>query len=118
MSTEEAKKDDPVTTITIPEDEFCVYGSVYAYPEHAEALAAVYAETTRLSAFEPGTIYYCIFRDLNDPTVFHFFERYTGRQAFDDHNSQPIIQKLLKDNLWKNVTAKFGKAVLPAAAAS
>lgn len=87
---------------------------VYAHVEHADALEAVYAETTRLAASEPGSIYYCICRDGDDPTVFHFFERYTGRLAFEEHNAQPIIQKLLKDRLWKSVEAKFVEAIKPA----
>lgn len=88
---------------------------VYAHSEHADALEAVYAETTRLAASEPGSIYYCICRDGDDPTVFHFFERYTGRLAFEEHNNQPIIRKLLQDNLIKGVKAKFVEAIKPAA---
>ena len=97
----------------IPEDEFCVFGTVYAYPEHADALEAVYAETTRLAASEPGSIYYCIARDGDDPTIFHFFERYKGRKAFEDHNNQPIIQELMEDKLMKGVKAKFVQAIKP-----
>ncbi|KAK3706390.1 hypothetical protein LTR37_012768 [Vermiconidia calcicola] len=100
----------------IPEDEFCVFGTVYAHPEHADALEAVYAETTRLSAFELGIIYYCLARDGDDPTIFHFFERYTGRKAFEDHNNQPIIQKLINEDRYiKGVEAKFVKPILPTA---
>ncbi|KAJ4308191.1 hypothetical protein N0V94_009461 [Neodidymelliopsis sp. IMI 364377] len=98
----------------IPEGEFCVFGTVYAYPEHADALEAVYAETTRLAASEPGSIYYCICRDSDDRNVFHFFERYTGRAAFEEHNAQPIVQKLMRDRLYKGVKAKFVEAVKPA----
>ncbi|KAK4985310.1 hypothetical protein LTR66_007770 [Elasticomyces elasticus] len=97
----------------IPEDEFCVYGTVYAFPEHADALEAVYAELTRLSRFEPGVIYYCLARDGDDPTIFHFFERYTGRKAFDEHNQQPIVQKLMADKYMRGVKAKFVKAIRP-----
>lgn len=97
----------------IPEDEFCVFGTVHAHPEHADALEAVYAETTRRAEFEPGTIYYCLARDANDRNVFHFFERYAGKKAFDDHNAQPIIQKLMADQYIKGVKAKFMKAIEP-----
>jgi quinol monooxygenase YgiN len=115
----------------VPEGEFCVFGivssidalnnshlpvQVYAYPEHADALEAVYAETTRLAASEPGTIYYCISRDPDDRTVFHFFERYAGRAAFEEHNAQPIIKKLIQDKLFKGVKAKFVEAIEPASA--
>ncbi|KAK3377362.1 hypothetical protein B0T24DRAFT_678198 [Lasiosphaeria ovina] len=96
----------------IPEDEFCVFGTVYAFPEHADALEAVYAETTRLAALDPGSLYYCICRDSDDPAVFHFFERYTGRKAFDAHNQQPIIRKLLdEDKYMRKVKATFVKAI-------
>ncbi|KAJ5827589.1 hypothetical protein N7447_004352 [Penicillium robsamsonii] len=98
----------------IPEGEFVVFGTVYAYPEHADALEAVYAETTRLAQFEPGSVYYCIARDRDDLNIFHFFERYTGRKAFDEHNAQPIIQKLLADKYIREVKAKFAKAIEPA----
>lgn len=68
--------------------------------------------TTRLAAREPGIIYYCISRDAEDPSIFHFFERYTGRQGFEDHNKQPIIQKLLnEDKFIKDVKAKFVKPI-------
>ncbi|KAF2681190.1 hypothetical protein K458DRAFT_310019 [Lentithecium fluviatile CBS 122367] len=87
---------------------------VYAHPEHADALEAVYVETTRLAASEPGCIYYCICRDSDDPTVFHFFELYAGRVAFEEHNAQPIIRKLIRDQLFKGVKAKFVEAIKPA----
>ncbi|KAI8628589.1 hypothetical protein F5Y19DRAFT_106514 [Xylariaceae sp. FL1651] len=99
----------------IPDGEFCVYGTVYAYPEYADALEAVYAETTRLAQFEPGIIYYCLARDADDRHIFHFFERYTSKKAFDEHNSQPIIQKLLNEDKYiKDVSAKFVKPIGPA----
>lgn len=97
----------------IPEGEFCIYGTVHAYPEHADALEAVYAETTRLAQFEPGAIYYCLTRDSEQPHIFYFFEQYTSKQAFDDHNAQPIIQKLMEDKFIRGVKAKFGKQIKP-----
>ncbi|RYC56019.1 hypothetical protein CHU98_g10187 [Xylaria longipes] len=96
----------------IPEGEFCIFGTVYAYPEKADALEAVYTETTRLAQSEPGIVYYCLARDNSDPSIFHFFERYRNKKAFDEHNSQPIVQKLLnEDNYIKDVTAKFMKPI-------
>jgi len=95
----------------LPEnDDFCVYGTIHAYPEHADALEAVYAQTTARanSAEEPGTVYYCICRDADDPTVFHMFERYKGRRGFDAHNEQPIIKKLVgEDGYIRGVKARF-----------
>lgn len=100
----------------IPEDEFVVFGIVYAYPEHADALEAVYSEATRLAEFEPGTLYYCLARDKDDPTIFHFFERYAGREAFEAHTSQPLMKKLMADNYMRGVKARILKAINPAPA--
>ncbi|KXL43178.1 hypothetical protein M433DRAFT_131498 [Acidomyces richmondensis BFW] len=95
----------------LPEtDEFCVYGTIHAYPEHADALEAVYAQTTARanSAEEPGTVYYCICRDGDDSTMFHMFERYKGQRGFDAHNAQPIIKKLVEeDGYIRGVKARF-----------
>ena len=126
-----ATDSEPIIQLPIvPQDEFAVYGKVhtyppytpttrrvhlqhpqvYAFPQHADALEAVYRETTILSASEPGILHYCISRDADDPAIFHFFERYTGREAFDAHNSQPIIQKLLNvDRYIKHVEAVIAK---------
>ena len=58
-------------------------------------------------------IYYCISRDLEDPKVFHFFERYAGREAFEAHNRQPIIKKLVEeDGYIERVEAVFGKPLV------
>jgi len=85
---------------------------VYEFPENADALEAVYAETTRLAASEEGILYYCISRDGQDRNVFHFFERYTGRKAFETHNSQAIIKKLLhEDRYIRDVKAVFVKPI-------
>lgn len=112
MST--ADSEDFLTEIPpLPESEFCIYGTVHAYPEHADALEAVYAETTRLARFEPGVIYYCLTRDSEKPHIFHFFEQYTGKKAFDEHNAQPIIQQLMADKFIRGVTAKFGPQIKP-----
>ncbi|KAK3486770.1 uncharacterized protein B0T23DRAFT_388407 [Neurospora hispaniola] len=112
-------KSSPSPSYAIPEGEFCVFGKVYARPQHASALARVYEETTRLAASEPGMIYYSISQEpeAEDTTtddagrgegggggekkrsrVFYFFEQYTGREAFEAHNRQPIIRKLLDED--------------------
>jgi len=84
---------------------------VYAYPGKGDALAQIYAQTSRraLSDEEPGTVYYAICRDREDPLIFHFFEQYRDKAAFDTHNDQPIIESIFKDNLMKDCKAVFGK---------
>ncbi|KAM7196865.1 hypothetical protein V8F20_006832 [Naviculisporaceae sp. PSN 640] len=96
----------------VPEDEFCVFGIVFAHPNQADALEEVYAETTRLAASEPGTLQYCIARDPDNRDASHFYERYTGRVAFEAHNSQPVIVQLLGEGkLIREVKFKFVKPV-------
>ena len=90
---------------------------VHAHPEHADGLEQVYAETTRLSAFEPGILHYSISRDPEDPALFHFYERYKDRAAFEEHNKTPVIRKLLYEQRYiKTVEAKILKPIAPAAA--
>lgn len=117
----------------IPEGEFVIFGIVsscspsplthlsntqhqaYAYPEHADALEAVYSQTTRNAENEPGTTYYCLARDDKDPTAFHFFERYSDRAAFDTHNEQPIIKSIFAKGLMRGCKAVITKPIYPAA---
>ncbi|KAM7187698.1 hypothetical protein V8F33_011082 [Rhypophila sp. PSN 637] len=102
-------------SMTVPEDEFCVFGVVFAHLNQADALEQVYAETTRLAASEPGTLQYCIARDPDNREAFHFYERYAGRAAFEAHNTQPIIVKLLGEGkLIKEVRFKFVKPIAAA----
>ncbi|KAK3309282.1 uncharacterized protein B0T15DRAFT_491804 [Chaetomium strumarium] len=113
MSSTESLTPDVLSNLPpIPEDEFCVFGCVYAHPAHANALEQVYALTTHLAASEPGILHYCVARDEEDRNMFHFFERYAGRKAFEEHNKQPVIVKLLnEDGYIKSVEAKFVKAI-------
>ncbi|KAI1495763.1 hypothetical protein F5X99DRAFT_414794 [Biscogniauxia marginata] len=64
--------------------------------------------------FEPGVVFYYLARDGDDAAIFHFFKRYKGKKAFDEHNRQPICQKLLhEDKYIKDVQAKFVKPIRP-----
>ncbi|SMY29925.1 unnamed protein product [Zymoseptoria tritici ST99CH_1A5] len=112
QSKAEYQREDFMTEMPpIPEDEFTVFGTVYAHPQHADAMDAVYRKLTAMSASELGTIYYCIARDPDDRSVFHFFERYTGRKAFDEHNNSTTVKDLLASGWMKGVKAKFVKPV-------
>ncbi|KAM7183122.1 hypothetical protein V8F33_013793 [Rhypophila sp. PSN 637] len=97
----------------IPEDEFCVHGIIYANPTKSDALEKIYAETTRLAATEPGMLHYSVARDPDNRDAFHFYERYAGRAAFEAHNGQPIIVRLLNDEekLVRGVRFKFVRAI-------
>ncbi|KAI0199945.1 hypothetical protein F4808DRAFT_430880 [Astrocystis sublimbata] len=97
----------------IPEGEFCIFGKVFANPEKADELEAIYADTARAAQSEPGIVHYTIARDREERSVFHFFERYTSKEAFAAHNSLPVIRKLLnpENNFFRDVEAKFMKPV-------
>ena len=117
----------------IPEGEFCVYGTVgisstsfheseanntlkvFSDPAHADEIEAIYKQTTAraMSDAEPGTIYYCICRDPKERNQFHFYERYTSKEAFDAHNDQEIIKKLVGSGWMKEVKFVFAKAITP-----
>ena len=58
-------------------------------------------------------MYYCLARDAADPSIFHFFERYKSKQAFEQHNEQDIIKELLKSGWMKDVKAVFVKPITP-----
>ena len=86
----------------------------YAHPEHADTLEQVYAKITRLAQTEPGIVHYCIARDGDDSNSFHFFERYTGRKAFEEHMSLPIVKKLFEEDKYvRGIKAKLVRAILP-----
>ncbi|KAI0598596.1 hypothetical protein F4775DRAFT_554938 [Biscogniauxia sp. FL1348] len=95
----------------IPDGEFCIYATAYAYPEHADALESALAETTRLAQSEPGCVHYSVSRDDEDPTVFHIFERYRSREAFEQHMQHPPLQKL--PTYARDIKAKCVKPLLP-----
>jgi quinol monooxygenase YgiN len=84
---------------------------VYAVPSHADAVEAVYKETTKLAQAEEGVVYYCISRDTADPSTFHFFERYKSKEAFQRHNEQEIIVKLVGSGWMRDVKAVFVKPI-------
>jgi len=104
-------KDDSL--IDFPEGEFCVYGTVYTFPEHSDKVEATYKETTRLAEKEEGIVYYCLARDKDDPSIFHFFERYKSKEAFQAHNEQDIIVNFVESGWIKDVKAAIVKPITP-----
>ena len=95
----------------IPSGEFVVYGTVYTVPEHSDKVHAIYQQLTHNAQSEPGTTYYCLSRDPSDSSVFHFFERYADKAAFEAHNEQQIVKDLISSGWMKNVRAVFGKGI-------
>ncbi|RMZ81657.1 hypothetical protein DV737_g2408, partial [Chaetothyriales sp. CBS 132003] len=99
-------------TFPIPEDgEFVVYGKVYTDPAHADDVEALYTRMTVHAQHEEGIIYYSLSRDLDDRRVFHFFERYASKEAFERHNETELVQKLVSSGWMMGVSARFGKPI-------
>ncbi|KAK5224287.1 hypothetical protein LTR47_009898 [Exophiala xenobiotica] len=70
---------------TIPEDEFVLYVRIIAKPDKGNELATHLRKLIRLTESEPGTLAYVISQDDQNPDWFHVYERYTGREAFEQH---------------------------------
>ena len=124
MPTESSKPDLPTipnpaldailsdtASLAIPDGEFVVYGKVYTDPAHSDYVEELYAQMTAHAQHEEGIVYYCLARDLEDRNVFHFFERYTGKEAFERHNVTELAKKLLGSGWMRGVSARFGKAI-------
>src|SRR5690242_18246431 len=59
-----------------------VMGRLTAKPGREEELAALCGELSELAlAHEPGMVQHAIFRDANDPKVFHIFEVFRDQAA-------------------------------------
>jgi len=95
------------------EGEFCVYGTVFCKPEHAESLHSLYQRMTKIAATEPGIIYYSLSRNSKDPSIFHFFERYASKQDFERHTSREETQTILKSGWFDDVEARFERPIMP-----
>jgi quinol monooxygenase YgiN len=68
---------------------------ITAHPESADEVAVMIRKLTELAATEDGVLYYCITRDAEVAHKFHVFERYAGRQAFEDHVKQDLFQNMI-----------------------
>jgi quinol monooxygenase YgiN len=55
-----------------------------------EALRGMVAKVEQ----EEGTLKYTLHRDLKDPTLFLFYEKYTDADALNAHSSTPYFKEL------------------------
>jgi len=68
VQTQDDSEADDIKFGKIPDEgDFVVYGTVYCKPEHADTLAALYSEMTKIAKTEPGVIYYKLARNSKDP---------------------------------------------------
>ena len=115
---------------TIPEDEFVLYGTVRQNPLRAcrvtdqiaplkvrielsridEALEA-FRDVSEIARRSPGILYFCIAQDDIEPTVFHAHERYTGREAFEDHQKNETVVKFFNSGMIIEAKPKLLKPI-------
>jgi quinol monooxygenase YgiN len=88
------------------------FGQVYCKPQFADDLAALYSKMTKIAKTEPGVIYYSLARNTTDPTIFHFFEHYANKAAFEAHTSREETQTILKGEWFKDCVARFEKPIV------
>jgi quinol monooxygenase YgiN len=72
----------------------------------------LYSKMTKIAKTEPGVIYYSLARNSTDPTIFHFFEHYADKAAFEAHTSREETQTILKGEWFKDCVARFEKPIV------
>ena len=46
---------------------------------------------------EAGNLFYKLHVDINDPTIFYFFEGWVNQAALDSHNATSYVQEIIAD---------------------
>ena len=80
------------------------------HPHLADKAYEVYQRLVTLAQSEPGTLSYHVSRDQDDPSVFHFFERFKDKAAFEEHNASQIVKDMFGE-CNKSVRAVFAKPI-------
>lgn len=55
----------------------------------------------RAAQSEPGTLEYGVWRDPDDSNVFHVYEKYFGREAFQEHIGNETFKEFAGENVAK-----------------
>ncbi|MFT8855110.1 putative quinol monooxygenase [Acetobacter orientalis] len=82
--------------------EITVVARIKAKVGHEETVAAAMVACVPESRAEATNFQYVPNRDLDDPQVFYFIERWASREALQEHMETPHFKKLadsLKDNV-------------------
>ena len=66
------------------------------YPDLSkrEEVEAAYAELMRASLSEPGCLLYDLVVDQENPVVWHMFEKWESKAAWDDHMQTDHVAKI------------------------
>ena len=68
-------------------------------PERAEAFEALFRAYVEPSRAEPGCIEYHMLRDLEDPTLFIFYEIWQSRAHLDVHSALPHMAQFFEQRM-------------------
>jgi quinol monooxygenase YgiN len=58
--------------------------------EVKEALLHLHENTNK----EPGCIKYILHQEIEQPTIFRFYEQFKDQEAFENHGKQPYIKAM------------------------
>jgi quinol monooxygenase YgiN len=68
-------------------------------PEKSEAFEALFRAYVEPSRAEPGCIEYHMLRDLQDPTLFIFYEIWTSQAHLDVHSNLPHMKQFFEQRM-------------------
>lgn len=68
-------------------------------PERAEAFEALFRAYVEPSRAEPGCIEYHMLRDLEDPSLFIFYEVWQSRAHLDVHSALPHMVQFFEQRM-------------------
>ena len=68
-------------------------------PERAEAFEALFRAYVEPSRAEPGCIEYHMLRDLEDPSLFIFYEVWQSRAHLDVHSALPHMAQFFEQRM-------------------
>lgn len=86
-------------------------------PEQAEAFERLFRSYVEPSRAEPGCIEYHMLRDVQDPTLFIFYEVWASREALAEHMALPHMREsheMRMDYLRRDVEIREIEMVSPA----
>ncbi len=67
---------------------------IYPNPSKREEAEAAYSELMRASLAEPGCLLYDLVADQEHPQVWHMFEKWESRAAWNEHMESEHVAKI------------------------
>lgn len=82
-------------------------------PEHADAVAASFAELRDASLREPGVVSFRVARSNEKPNVFLLWEEYRDEAALEAHAATAHFKRLVIDEIRKLAKERIGEKGSP-----